>query len=65
MPCDLETVQASACTSGIGKISDKVKLLQVIAELSCEENAPPSGPFLIAENGNQLITESGNPMIPE
>lgn len=36
MPCNLATVQAAACTSGIGKLTDPVHLLQVIAELSCE-----------------------------
>jgi len=36
MPCNLATTQAAACVSGIGKLTDPVQLLQVIAELSCE-----------------------------
>ncbi len=36
MSCELSTTQAAACSSGIGKLTDTVKLLQVIAQLSCE-----------------------------
>jgi hypothetical protein len=41
MPCDLATIQDDACTSGIGKVQDKITLLQLIAQLTCEasENA--------------------------
>lgn len=43
MPCNLATTQAAACTSGIGKLTDPVHLLQVIAELSCELAAAGGG----------------------
>ncbi len=36
MACSLSTIQASACTSGIGKQTDRIKLLQWIAQLTCE-----------------------------
>lgn len=36
MPCSLETTQANACTSGLGKVQDSTKLLQLIAQLTCE-----------------------------
>lgn len=36
MPCDLLETQEAACISGIGKISNPIELLQVIAQLSCE-----------------------------
>ncbi len=32
MACDLATVQSAACDSGIGKLTDPTKLLQVIAQ---------------------------------
>jgi hypothetical protein len=36
MPCNLETSLANSCTSGIGKLTEPVKLLQVIAQLLCD-----------------------------
>lgn len=36
MACDLSTIQSEACSSGIGKQQDRIKLLQWIAQLSCE-----------------------------
>ena len=41
MPCDLTTIQNEACSSGIGRVRDKITLLQLIAQLTCEasENA--------------------------
>jgi hypothetical protein len=36
MACDLTTIQAAACLSGIGKEQSKIKLLQLIAQLTCE-----------------------------
>jgi hypothetical protein len=36
MPCDLETIQSAACLSGIGREQSKIKLLQLIAQLTCE-----------------------------
>jgi len=36
MACDLTEIQAAACTSGIGKEQSKIKLLQLIAQLTCE-----------------------------
>lgn len=36
MACELSQIQSDACTSGIGRQQDKVKLLQWIAQLSCE-----------------------------
>lgn len=36
MACNIATTQANACASGIGKLTNPVQLLQVIAELSCE-----------------------------
>lgn len=45
MPCDLPTIQAAACESGIGKLDNELALLRVIAQLTCEiASAPaPSG----------------------
>jgi hypothetical protein len=36
MACDLQTVQEDACLSGIGTLTDPIKLLQVIAQLQAE-----------------------------
>lgn len=36
MPCNLETIQAAACESGIGKLTNSVPLLQLVAQLLCE-----------------------------
>lgn len=35
MACDLTTLQADACTSDIGRLTDQIKLLQVIAQILC------------------------------
>jgi hypothetical protein len=43
MPCDLATIQAAACTSGIGKEQSKIKLLQLIAQLTCEASEGGGG----------------------
>lgn len=36
MPCNLSTIQAEACLSGIGREQSRIKLLQWIAQLTCE-----------------------------
>jgi len=36
MACDLETILAAACESGIGKVNNPVQLKQIIAQLLCE-----------------------------
>jgi len=36
MACDLTTIQTAACESGIAKEQSKIKLLQLIAQLTCE-----------------------------
>lgn len=36
MACDLETVQDAACDSGIGKETNPVVLLQLVAQLTAE-----------------------------
>lgn len=36
MPCDLETVQEALCESGIGKVTNPVTLLQLIAQSTAE-----------------------------
>ncbi len=36
MACELATVQTDACTSGIGKVTDPIMLLQIIAQLTAE-----------------------------
>lgn len=36
MACDLITTELAACESGIGKIDSQTRLLQLIAQLSCE-----------------------------
>ena len=48
MACDLTTTQTNACTSGIGKVQDPIKLLQIIAQLQCElaSSASSSGSVL-------------------
>jgi len=43
MACNLSTVQSGACDSGIGKLTDPVKLLQVIAQLLCEVSGGGGG----------------------
>lgn len=43
MPCDLSTTQTNACASGIGKVTDRIQLLQLIAELMCEINSAGGG----------------------
>lgn len=55
MACSLATTQANACTSGIGKLTDMVKLLQVIAELSCEIADAGGG------GSGQIYTFTANP----
>lgn len=65
MACDLETIQDSACTSGIGKITDRTQLLQLIAQLACEVaegggggSGVPSGVILLW-SGNIASIPSG------
>ncbi len=36
MACSLATVQTDACTSGIGKVTDPIQLLQIIAQLTAD-----------------------------
>lgn len=36
MACNLETVLAAACTSGVGKETNPITLLQVIAQLQAD-----------------------------
>lgn len=36
MPCNLQETQDAACVSGIGKVVNSTKLLQIIAQLTCE-----------------------------
>lgn len=36
MACDLDTTIEASCESGIGKIQDKILLLKLIAQLTCE-----------------------------
>lgn len=36
MACNLDTILAALCDSDIGKLDNKIKLLQIIAELTCE-----------------------------
>lgn len=43
MACDLETIQTEACTSGIGKVQDRIALLQIIAQLTCEASQGGGG----------------------
>lgn len=43
MACDLETIQSEACTSGIGRVSDRISLLQIIAQLTCEASEGGGG----------------------
>lgn len=45
MACELATIQANACTSGIGKITSRVKLLQLAAQ-SAADWAQVSNPSL-------------------
>lgn len=41
--CNLETIQGSACVSGIGKIGSEIQLLQIIAQLLCNQSNPGCG----------------------
>lgn len=50
MACDLTTIQTEACTSGIGKVTDTIELLQLIAQLTCE--------------AGQTLGVAGNPSLP-
>ena len=36
MACDITIAQLQSCASGIGKLQDSIKLLQIIAQLMCE-----------------------------
>jgi hypothetical protein len=36
MACDLNTLLTQLCDSGIGKVTDPIKLQQIIAQLACE-----------------------------
>jgi hypothetical protein len=47
MACDLETIQSEACTSGIGKVQDRIALLQIIAQLTCEASSSIGEPVII------------------
>lgn len=68
MACDLATVLSNACTSGIGKLTSKVSLLQAWAELSCEYTpvppctSAPSAPLMdlpdFASPGNYTLNWS-------
>lgn len=44
MPCDLSTIQSNACASGIGRVRDRISLLQIIAQLTCEASGGGSSP---------------------
>lgn len=39
MACTLESVNTEACTSGIGKLTNEIQLLQVIAQLLADESS--------------------------
>lgn len=43
MPCSLAEIQVAACLSGIGKEQSPVKLLQLIAQLTCEASEGGGG----------------------
>jgi hypothetical protein len=43
MACELEQIQTDACTSGIGKVTDRIALLQIIAQLTCEASEGGGG----------------------
>lgn len=43
MACNVNTTLANACTSGIGKLTNPIQLLQVIAQTSCEVAAGGGG----------------------
>ena len=57
MACNLATTQANACVSGIGKLTNPIQLLQVIAQLACEINASGGG----AGGSGQIKTFVANP----
>jgi len=42
MACDISTIQAQACTSGIGRIQNPIQLYQLIAQLTCEASQAAS-----------------------
>jgi len=43
MACELSAIQLAACLSGIGKEQSKIKLLQIIAQLTCEASEGGGG----------------------
>ena len=43
MACELAQIQTDACTSGIGRVRDKISLLQIIARLTCEASEGGGG----------------------
>lgn len=57
MACNLATTQANACTSGIGKLTNPIQLLQVIAQTSCEAAAAGGG----ASGSGQIKVFTANP----
>lgn len=57
MACDIETTLAAACTSGIGKLTNPIQLLQVIAQTSCEVAAGGGG----GSGSGQIKTYTADP----
>jgi len=58
MACDYESVQEAACESGIGKVENPIKLLQVAAQSLCSLTSPtaPCGNLDGVESPLNLIT---------
>lgn len=56
MACNVTTTLANACTSGIGKLTNPIQLLQVIAQTSCEVAAGGA-----SSGSGQIKTYTANP----
>ncbi len=62
MSCSISTTQTAACASGIGKLTNPIQLLQIIAQSACELSAGGGGTAQIkvytADPNAEAITPS-------
>ena len=63
MACSLTEKQAALCTSGIGKVTDQVMLLQLWAQTLCGDSLALLA--LQAEDSDTLMTEDGEDLLVE
>lgn len=62
MACDLETIQAAACESGIGRVTDPLTLLQITAQSALDwakANNPGDDYSLVAVQDRACVSGIG------